>query len=89
MKVKMLVDSNELKIGYPYLIYWDGDEYVACIAHLDDDGVEIDTFDSKGTPITRFIPKDEDVTFELLKSPLPHVPDEAELEQLTKYIKGE
>lgn len=89
MKVKMTIDSNELKIGFPYLVYWEDEEYAGCIEHIDEDGIDINTFDNTGASVTIFIPKDEDVTFEPLKSPLPHVPDEAELEQLTKYIKGE
>lgn len=87
MKVKMIINSNELKIGYPYLIYWDGEEYIGCIAHIDDDGVEINTFDSNGTPLTRYFAKGEVVTFEPLMSPLPHVPDEAEKDQLIKDAK--
>lgn len=87
MKVKMIIDSNELKIGYPYLVYWDGTEYFGCIAHLDDDGIDINTFDDTGTLVTRFIAKSEDVTFEPLKSPHPHVPNEAEIEQITKTDK--
>ena len=87
MKVKMIINSNDSKIGYPYLIYCDGEEYFGCISDLDDDGVEINTFDSKGEPLTRYFAKGEDVSFEAIKSPLQHVPDEAEKEQLIKDAK--
>lgn len=91
MKVRVIIDSKELKIGYPYLICWDGNEYIGCIEHIDEDGIGINTFNNTGAPITRFFTKDEDVTFEPLKSSLPHVPDEAERARLNytkpKFIK--
>lgn len=87
MKIKMSVESNELKIGHPYLIYWDNEEYVACIEDIDEDRIYINTFDNTGTAVSMIISKDEDVTFEPFKSPLTHVPDGAKMEQPTKDAK--